>query len=116
MYDDCYQMVKEYINNEFSSLFKISTNNKFLADFEGDGFESDLIHSEQNAVYPDIKIESVHSVKGQTHCATMYVETSFKQYESEHLFKIKRELQKENQQNIIPILCSKRMLRIFKLQ
>lgn len=32
-----------------------------------------------------ISVNSVHSVKGQTHCATMYVETSYYKYESEKL-------------------------------
>jgi hypothetical protein len=31
---------------------------------------------------PNIEIETVHSVKGQTHCATMYVETSYFTYET----------------------------------
>ena len=34
-----------------------------------------------------IKIGTVHSVKGMTHCATMYVETFFHNYECKHLIK-----------------------------
>lgn len=30
----------------------------------------------------DIKLSSVHAVKGQTHCATMYIETSYYKYET----------------------------------
>ena len=101
-YADCYQMVVDYIGNDFSSLFSISANNKFVTDFCGQGFDSNLIQTENNIVYPDIKISSVHSVKGQTHCATMYVETSFKKYESEHLFKIKKEATKRREAEYYP--------------
>lgn len=89
-YADCYLFIAQYIDNVFSTLFEISKDNIFLADFYGDGFNSDLFQIEQSSAFPDIKIESVHSVKGQTHCATMYVETSYKKYESEHLFRIKK--------------------------
>lgn len=101
-YADCYQMIADYISNDFSLLFSISANNKFIADFYGQGFDSNLIQTEHNIVCPDIKIGSVLSVKGQTHCATMYVETSFKQYESEHLFKIKKKATKRKKAEYYP--------------
>jgi len=41
-------------------------------------------------------IGSVHGVKGQTHCATLYIETMYEgKYESMHLFKKKRSKKKE---------------------
>lgn len=40
--------------------------------------------------------------KGQTHCATMYVETSYKKYESEHLFKIKKRATKRKDAEYYP--------------
>lgn len=101
-YADCYNFIVQYIDTAFSTLFKISKDNKFLADFYGSGFNSDLTQIEQSSAFPDIKIESVHSVKGQTHCATMYVETSYKKYESEHLFKIKKRATKRKDAEYYP--------------
>lgn len=101
-YADCYLFIAQYIDNVFSTLFEISKDNKFLADFYGSGFNSDLTQIEQSSAFPDIKIESVHSVKGQTHCATMYVETSYKKYESEHLFKIKKRATKRKDAEYYP--------------
>lgn len=101
-YADCYLFIAQYIDNVFSTLFEISKDNIFLADFYGSGFNSDLTQIEQSSAFPDIKIESVHSVKGQTHCATMYVETSYKKYESEHLFKIKKRATKRKDAEYYP--------------
>src|SRR5690606_35259485 len=50
-------------------------------------------HSESEPLKnKDISIEigTVHSVKGQTHCATMFVETSYYKYESEKLYVVAR--------------------------
>ena len=49
----------------------------------------------QKPQYPDINIGSVHSAKGQTHCATMYVETPYKKYETEYLFRVKKHAAKK---------------------
>ena len=42
-----------------------------------------LPHSSHDEI--KIDIGTVHSAKGQTHCATMYVETSYHNYETEKL-------------------------------
>lgn len=60
-----------------------------------------MVKSPETGTFSDITIGSVHSVKGQTHCATMYVETSFNGYETEHLIK-KRNPTKRNPNNMFP--------------
>lgn len=100
-YSNCYNVIKEYINNEFSVLFDFSSDHILNKNFCGDDFESELIHTEYDDAYPDIVIGSVHSVKGQTHCATMYVETSFNGYETEHLVK-KQNATKKKSKNMFP--------------
>lgn len=45
---------------------------------------------------PHIDISTVHSVKGSTHCATLYIETFYeREYESGHLLKIKKKATKK---------------------
>lgn len=48
---------------------------------------TELLQDDANAQLPsDLMIESVHSAKGKTHCATMYVETSYEgKYDAKHL-------------------------------
>lgn len=94
-YAECYSLVVKYLKGSFSRIFKISDKNRVLPDFCGKEFEAGLLQSEIPVDFPDIKIESVHSTKGQTHCATMYVDTSFKDYESSHLFKVKKRATKK---------------------
>ena len=91
----CYLIIKNYILHDFTSLFGISDGNTIVKAFCEKEFNSALKHTDRDENYSDIVIGSVHSVKGQTHCATMYVETSYKGYESEHLFK-KRKPSKKN--------------------
>ncbi|MDI3527467.1 MAG: ATP-dependent helicase UvrD/PcrA, partial [Tenuifilum sp.] len=71
---------------------------KETRNFMGENFEKliqigDKLEDKQ---LEDINIEigTVHSVKGQTHCATMYVETSYYNYETEKN-RIKEALKKE---------------------
>lgn len=94
-YDECYKRVVEYIKTDFSYLFEISANNVCITNFCGNKFDASFLPTVADAPYPDIKIGSVHSVKGQTHCATMYVETFYKKYETEHVLK-KRKPTKRN--------------------
>lgn len=93
-YEDCYHSVHDYLKGSFSALFNISETNFFFSNFIGERFNADFI-VEQNSEYPDINIGSVHSAKGQTHCATMYVETPYKKYETEYLFRVKKHAAKK---------------------
>ena len=101
-YSECYTLVADYLKGRFSQIFKISNNNKVLTDFCEKGFDTGLLNIDAPTSFPDIKIESVHSTKGQTHCATMYVETSFKDYESSHLFKQKKKATKKASATFYP--------------
>ena len=98
---ECYRVLKDYIFHGFSAIFKIGEDNIYLQNFCGDEFDKDLVKSTETGTFSDITIGSVHSVKGQTHCATMYVETSFNGYETEHLIK-KRNPTKKNPNNMFP--------------
>lgn len=89
-YSECHTLLVGFLKGSFSRIFEISDNNPMLADYCEKEFDTELLNAEIPAAFPDIEIGSVHSAKGQTHCATMYVETSFKDYESSHLFKIKK--------------------------
>ena len=101
-YSDCYTLVVDYLKGSFSRIFKINNGNKVLEDFCEKDFDADLLNAEVSTVFPDIEIGSVHSTKGQTHCATMYVETSFKDYESSHLFKVKKKETKKTPAIYLP--------------
>lgn len=96
-YEDVYQEIKKYIETEFinynwnndaiqvqrkidkSSVF-LNGNFDYLSLANVDD-ENDIIEIEEIKV----KIASVHAVKGQTHCATMYIESSYYNYETEKL-------------------------------
>ena len=101
-YSECYTLVADYLRGSFSRMFKISSNNKVLEVFCEKKFDADLLNTEILVTFPDIEIGSVHSTKGQTHCATMYVETSFKDYESSHLFKQKKKATKNTPATFYP--------------
>ena len=101
-FPECYTLLVSYLIGSFSRIFEVSTNNQVLADFCEKDFDTELINAETPSVFPDIEIESVHSTKGQTHCATMYVETSFKDYESSHLFKIKKKATRKRAEVLYP--------------
>jgi DNA helicase II / ATP-dependent DNA helicase PcrA len=50
----------------------------------------------------NIEINSVHAVKGQTHCATMYVETSYYEYETKKLKVICKHATKTKPEECLP--------------
>ena len=88
-YENTYNALSDYIKNEFATIMHYSINQKVL-DFVGDGFVP-VVVEEQPSVqsrneFP-IEISTVHHVKGMTHCATMYVETFYYEYECNHLIK-----------------------------
>lgn len=91
-FSDAYIKMKKYICTQFMKLFDTTVNGD-LDTFIGNGYVPlcrEMVESESFSMPDDdsdIKVETVHSVKGSTHCATMYVETFFYKYESEHLLK-----------------------------
>lgn len=101
-YSECHTLLVGFLKGSFSRIFEISDNNPMLADYCEKEFDTELLNAEIPAAFPDIEIDSVHSAKGQTHCATMYVETSFKDYESSHLFKIKKKATRKRPEVLYP--------------
>lgn len=86
--ESVYFEVKSFILNEFKFWFGLTViedTNEFI----GLNFEKQEIAEIQvEEINPyDLKIDigTVHSAKGQTHCATMYVETSYHDYETNKL-------------------------------
>jgi DNA helicase-2/ATP-dependent DNA helicase PcrA len=95
--EDVYQEIKKYVENEFinynwnnerirvpraidkSSAF-LNGNFKYLS-LANEEDENKI--TENNEI--KIKTSSIHSIKGQTHCATMYIESSYYNYETEKL-------------------------------
>lgn len=94
-YENIYKEIKNYVENDFikynwhnEESFVPRNIDKSAAFLNGnytylpvEEHKSELIENNE------IKIEtsSVHAVKGQTHCATMYIESSYYNYETEKL-------------------------------
>ncbi|MDY0986093.1 DNA-dependent helicase II [Flavobacterium sp. ACN2] len=73
-----FNSVKKFIENEFKEWFDLELNRKtqfFIFEF------NDEMRIKNKKIVEDnlgIEVTTVHAVKGQTHCATMYVETAYK--------------------------------------
>jgi len=91
--DGAYTLIKGYISGGVLRLLGLRSN-QALQSFLGDNFQkanNDIVEDIEAADSIPIDISTVHSAKGQTHCATLYVETSFKgKFESEWLITKKK--------------------------
>ena len=90
MWNEAYIAIKTTTTKWLNDFFQQQPNEKVTAYYE-DAFVPLIpvaeAHDDDNIA---ISIETVHSVKGMTHCATMYVETSYKnKYESEYMIEDK---------------------------
>lgn len=77
-YRKTFNSVKDFIENDFKDWFNLELNPKTqLFIFE---YVDEMKIKNKKIVEDDLGIEvtTVHSVKGQTNCATMYVETAYK--------------------------------------
>lgn len=85
-----YTILENYIKSYLSEYCNIDVS-KIETSFFDNGILSSINMNEDTTSFvedDDICIGSVHSVKGMTHCATMYVETYYqKKFESQHLSK-----------------------------
>jgi DNA helicase II / ATP-dependent DNA helicase PcrA len=111
-YEDVYSEIKKYVENEFinynwlnDEIFvprKIDKSSTFL----NGSFEFlPLLEKENKAVNNneiEINISSVHAVKGQTHCATMYIESSYVEYETRKLNVVSKIATKTRPEEILP--------------
>jgi DNA helicase-2/ATP-dependent DNA helicase PcrA len=80
-YEDVYNSIVTFLNKEFKELFKLSLTGSETTSFINSFTPIDARQEKKNdGISDELKIEiaTVHSVKGQTHCATMYVETAYK--------------------------------------
>lgn len=109
-YRKTFNSVKDFIENEFKDWFEIKLNPK-TQHFIFEYVDEKKIKN-KNIVEDDLGIEiaTVHSVKGQTHCATMYVETAYKKPIYETLKLIEASLNKsikKQQLKTIPLYKQK---------
>lgn len=75
-----------------------------LHNFLGDSFLGVVNEEISDTDDVPIQIDSVHNVKGQTHCATLYIETKYQGcYDSMHVFKkVKRAATKKRPEEYFP--------------
>lgn len=88
-YEAGYNVLKDFVQNQLAAIIPFQEN-QALRDFLGVGFGHIDIGEQPAAQNPaglPIEISTVHHVKGMTHCATMYVETFYYEYECNHLIK-----------------------------
>lgn len=84
-YEVIFNSIKEFINKEFREWFGLNSSLQpatqlFILNFEKEVKPVKKIIKEEDI---SIDIATIHSVKGQTHCATMYIETFKNNYESQ---------------------------------
>lgn len=87
-YEEAYDCVKNFIVAVLPSLFDVELTNEVYTFLE-DSYHPivDNVHGFDAQDLP-ISIGTVHSVKGMTHCATMYVETYYHgKYECERIIR-----------------------------
>ena len=85
-------IIKEYINLVLSPIFAFDTNIPEIKSFL-DTASEDISEEQAFAknIYSldgtEVEVNTIHSVKGETHAATLYLETSyFSKYESERIY------------------------------
>ena len=91
---ESFAILKKYIEGPVLELLGVNTNQQLQA-FLGDDYQDNTGSSDSSPRHEiggvPIIISTVHAAKGQTHCATMYVETSFyDKFESEWLITKKK--------------------------
>jgi len=78
-YEEVYAEYSNFIKNEIIGLFpdyKISLSTNFINQgFDFTVHKNTIEEASKNNIH--IKLGSIHSVKGQTHCATLYLETDY---------------------------------------
>ena len=96
-YMEVFESIKKFVQSEKFIALNWNNEEDFIPkkinkshDFINNDFDFSILNKNENnseSEYSniDVKLSSVHSVKGQTHCATMYIESSYYNYESEKL-------------------------------
>ena len=90
VWSDAYTIIRETTTKWLNEFFQQQPNDTVKAYYEDSFVPLIPDVKEPDADEIAICIGTVHSVKGMTHCATMYVETSYKnKYESQHMIEEK---------------------------
>ncbi|MBA0885140.1 UvrD-helicase domain-containing protein [Flavobacterium undicola] len=111
-YEEVYTQIKEYVGNEFINYNwhndeinvprKIDKSTGFL----NGSFIYLPVEEDENEVIENneikIKTSSVHAVKGQTHCATMYIESSYFNYETEKVKVVSKKATTTKAEQVLP--------------
>jgi len=82
-YETVFNSIKKFIETDFKDWFNFELNirsKKFISNFKLE-IATEKENTDKTKI--NIDIATVHSVKGQTHIATMYVETSYYEYETQ---------------------------------
>lgn len=88
---DVKSCVADYICNDLQSIFGFDKNDSKLLGFLNSSAGNQMLNTQENGnVFVDdgveVDVRTVHSVKGETHVATLYLETSYHdKCESEYL-------------------------------
>ncbi|MDO9581424.1 MAG: hypothetical protein Q7J06_12830, partial [Bacteroidales bacterium] len=81
---------KNYLTNEFREVFNYQANNELANFINSSDLEADNeVVSRGNNIYKyssgtaeiEIEVSTIHGVKGETHTATCYLETFFRDYD-----------------------------------
>lgn len=76
-----FEDIKKFVSAEFASWFSLTLTPATIAFIKSFREIERKSPSKKNSDSIPIEIATIHSVKGQTHCATMYIETSYYDYE-----------------------------------
>jgi DNA helicase-2/ATP-dependent DNA helicase PcrA len=111
-YEEVFRDIKKYVENEFINYNwhndEILVTRKIdkSAVFLNGSFKYLSVEEDESKTIDgtEIKINtsSVHAVKGQTHCATMYIESSYYNYETEKLNVIFKMATKTKPEEVLP--------------
>jgi superfamily I DNA/RNA helicase len=83
---EAHDIITTYVNNALFPIWNIEENEKTKAYMNSPSTIPEVIEQVEDDSDINIEIGTVHSAKGQTHCATMYVETWYEShYETGHL-------------------------------
>ena len=88
---EVFDSVKSFITVDFASVFGFRANigvvKTFLKKEDAAYYEAKKEQQSENIYHDrdlDIEVATVHSVKGETHAATLFLETKYYKFESEH--------------------------------
>jgi hypothetical protein len=97
-YTNAYNSIMNLIQELFNQL-NIEINS--IAEFVDEIGKGILENAEDCVKYSvNLAFDNVHNVKGQTHCATLYIESSYQgKYEAQHLIPMSKGIPKKNYSN-----------------